>query len=57
MKEIKFECPYCHNNIIVTLNEQFQIISIDHINKKKQVNKEFLEKHNIEFGVVKSDKE
>lgn len=50
MKEIKFECPYCHNNIIVTLNKQFQIISIDHINKKKFKDIEF---GNLKEGEIK----
>lgn len=57
MKKIKFECPCCHETIIITLDEQFQIISIDHIGKNKQVDKKFLEKHNIEFGVVNFNKE
>jgi hypothetical protein len=45
MKKIKFECPCCHETIIITLDEQFQIISIAHINKKKF--------KDIEFGILK----
>ena len=58
MKEIILDCPCCHNQIYIELDDDFNILSIQHKCKKlNQVNSEFLQKHNIEFGVVNINKE
>jgi len=45
MKEIILDCPCCHNQIYIKLDQSFNVISIRHNCKKKF-------KH-IEFGSLK----
>jgi uncharacterized protein YuzE len=52
-KYIKINCPSCNENIVIEIDDSFELVSITIDNKlitsEEEIN-QIIKKHNIEFG-------
>ena len=54
MKQIKVKCPSCGDDILIDLDDEFNVVSVEYINKKlsKTETSECLKNNGIEFGTI-----